>query len=54
MDIDYNASLDDILEQVMDAIGQSKKFMMMGAHHWSKLETGKAQSPDKAQQTASS
>ena len=39
MDIDYDASLDEILEQVMDAIGQSKKFMMMGAHHWGKMDT---------------
>lgn len=52
MAIDYDASLDEILEQVMDAIGQSKKFMMMGAHHWGKLETdkrtgaGKKQNPD--------
>ncbi|HTI92915.1 MAG TPA: lysophospholipid acyltransferase family protein [Puia sp.] len=52
MNIDYEASLDEILEQVMDEIGQSKKFMMMGAHHWGKLETdkgpgaGKEQKPD--------
>jgi 1-acyl-sn-glycerol-3-phosphate acyltransferase len=60
--IDYDASLDEILDQVMDAIGQSKKFMMLGAHHWGKLDAGKgqtsasgaAQSPDKAQQAATS
>jgi len=32
--IDYNASSDLILGQVMDAIEQSKKYMMMGKHHW--------------------
>ena len=31
--IDYDAPAEKILEQVMDAIEQSKKFMMMGAHH---------------------
>lgn len=34
--IDYEAPADDILAQIMDAIGQSKKYMMMGAHHWEK------------------
>lgn len=34
--IDYEASSEAILEQIMDAIGQSKKFMMMGAHNRSK------------------
>lgn len=32
--IDYEAPAEEILSQIMDAIGQSKKFMMMGAHHW--------------------
>jgi 1-acyl-sn-glycerol-3-phosphate acyltransferase len=32
--IDYEAPAEQILEQVMDAIEQSKKFMMLGAHHW--------------------
>lgn len=32
--IDYEAPAEEILAQIMDAIGQSKKFMMMGAHHW--------------------
>ncbi len=32
--IDYEAAPEKILEQVMDSIEQSKKFMMMGAHHW--------------------
>lgn len=34
LDINYEASTDEILQQVMDAIEQSKKHMMMGAHHW--------------------
>lgn len=37
--IDYEASSEAILEQVMDAIGQSKKFMMQGAHHWREADT---------------
>lgn len=32
--IDYDAPSEKILEQVMDAIEQSKKYMMMGKHHW--------------------
>lgn len=32
--IDYNDSAEEILDQVMDAIEQSKKYMMMGPHHW--------------------
>src|ERR1700722_3590117 len=32
--IDYDAPAEVILEQVMDAIEQSKQFMMQGAHHW--------------------
>ncbi|MES2646316.1 MAG: lysophospholipid acyltransferase family protein [Bacteroidota bacterium] len=31
--IDYDASPETILDQVMDAIEQSKKFMMKGRHH---------------------
>jgi 1-acyl-sn-glycerol-3-phosphate acyltransferase len=38
LDIDFEASSEAILAQVMDAIGQSKKFMMMGAHHWDRTE----------------
>lgn len=34
MDIDYDAPPEKILEQVMDAIEQSKKYMMQGPHHW--------------------
>ncbi|TAF55521.1 MAG: 1-acyl-sn-glycerol-3-phosphate acyltransferase [Sphingobacteriia bacterium] len=33
MVIDYTKSVDEILEQVMDAIEQSKKFMLHGKHH---------------------
>jgi 1-acyl-sn-glycerol-3-phosphate acyltransferase len=33
MVIDYNDSTEQILEQVMDAIEQSKKFMLKGKHH---------------------
>jgi 1-acyl-sn-glycerol-3-phosphate acyltransferase len=33
MVIDYNDSTEQILEQIMDAIEQSKKFMMKGKHH---------------------
>jgi hypothetical protein len=36
LQIDYEASPEEILAQVMDAIEQSKPFMMKGAHHWSK------------------
>ena len=36
LDIDYDAPEEVILEQVMDAIEQSKRYMMMGAHHWIK------------------
>ena len=34
LQIDYDAPADEILAQVMDAIEQSKKHMMQGAHHW--------------------
>jgi len=34
MVIDYSAGIDEILEQVMDAIEQSKKYMLKGKHHW--------------------
>jgi hypothetical protein len=34
--IDYDAPAETILAEIMDAIGQSKKFMMEGAHHWKK------------------
>jgi len=38
LDVDYEAPAEEILAQVMDAIGQSKKYMMQGAHHWTKVE----------------
>lgn len=34
LNINYDDPAELILEQVMDAIQQSKKFMMQGAHHW--------------------
>jgi 1-acyl-sn-glycerol-3-phosphate acyltransferase len=34
MQIDYEAPAEQILSQVMDAIEQSKRFMLMGPHHW--------------------
>lgn len=34
LEIDYGASTETILAQLMDAIEQSKKYMMMGKHHW--------------------
>jgi len=34
LNIDYDAPAEEILTQVMDAIEQSKKYMMMGPHHW--------------------
>jgi hypothetical protein len=33
MVIDYTKTTEEILEQVMDAIEQSKKFMLKGKHH---------------------
>ena len=36
LQIDYEASPEEILAQVMDAIEQSKPFMLKGAHHWAK------------------
>jgi 1-acyl-sn-glycerol-3-phosphate acyltransferase len=37
--IDYDASTEKILEQIMDAIEQSKSFMMKGPQHWKKATT---------------
>lgn len=34
LQIDYDAPAEEILTQLMDAIEQSKKYMMMGPHHW--------------------
>lgn len=36
--IDYDAPSEVILEQIMDAIEQSKKYMMKGKHHWKTTE----------------
>jgi 1-acyl-sn-glycerol-3-phosphate acyltransferase len=36
--IDYELSSEAILAQVMDAIEQSKRYMMMGKHHWATIE----------------
>lgn len=36
--IDYEAPAEIILAQIMDAIEQSKEFMMKGAHHWENAE----------------
>jgi 1-acyl-sn-glycerol-3-phosphate acyltransferase len=33
MVIDYSAGIDEILEQIMDSIEQSKKYMLKGKHH---------------------
>jgi 1-acyl-sn-glycerol-3-phosphate acyltransferase len=38
MQINYEAPAEEILAQVMDAIEQSKNFMMQGAHHWKTQE----------------
>lgn len=38
MQIDYEARAEDILAQVMDAIEQSKEYMLKGAHHWKTVE----------------
>ena len=37
LEIDYNAPVEEILDQVMDAIEQSKKHMMKGRHHLMQL-----------------
>ena len=34
LSIDYEATPDIIMGQIMDAIEQSKRFMLMGKHHW--------------------
>jgi 1-acyl-sn-glycerol-3-phosphate acyltransferase len=38
LQINYDAPADEILSQVMDAIEQSKGYMMKGAHHWKTVE----------------
>jgi 1-acyl-sn-glycerol-3-phosphate acyltransferase len=34
LEIDYDAPPDTIMAHIMDSIEQSKKYMMMGKHHW--------------------
>jgi len=34
LDINYDAPVEEVLASVMDAIEQSKEFMLKGAHHW--------------------
>lgn len=38
LEIDYDAPAETIMNNIMDAIEQSKKFMMMGPHHWLKTD----------------
>jgi 1-acyl-sn-glycerol-3-phosphate acyltransferase len=38
LDLDYEAPVEQILAQVMNAIEQSKEFMMMGKHHWETID----------------
>jgi hypothetical protein len=44
LDIDYNAPVDVILSQVMDAIEQSREYMMKGPHHWKTEVAGRQES----------
>jgi len=36
LQIDYDAPAEEIMKKIMDAIEQSKEYMMKGAHHWTK------------------
>ena len=38
LQIDYEAPAEEILKQIMNAIEQSKEFMMKGPHHWKTKE----------------
>jgi 1-acyl-sn-glycerol-3-phosphate acyltransferase len=38
LSIDYEAPAEEILAQVMNAIEQSKEYMLKGAHHWKTVE----------------
>jgi 1-acyl-sn-glycerol-3-phosphate acyltransferase len=38
MEINFEASTEEILAQIMDAIEQSKKFMQQGKHRWETVE----------------
>ena len=37
LQLDYDAPAEDIMKIIMNAIEQSKEYMMKGAHHWSKI-----------------
>jgi 1-acyl-sn-glycerol-3-phosphate acyltransferase len=36
--INHDLPSELVMEQIMDAIGQSKKYMMMGKHHWESID----------------
>jgi 1-acyl-sn-glycerol-3-phosphate acyltransferase len=38
LDIDYDAPAETIMEKIMNAIEQSKDFMMKGPHHWQPID----------------
>ena len=38
LDIDYDAPTEKIMDKVMDAIEQSKEYMLKGPHHWLKID----------------
>ncbi|HEY6503184.1 MAG TPA: lysophospholipid acyltransferase family protein [Chitinophagaceae bacterium] len=38
LEIDYDLPAETIMLQVMDAIEQSKKYMLMGKHHWEAID----------------
>ena len=38
LNIDYDASTESILDTVMNAIEQSKDYMLKGPHHWLKID----------------
>lgn len=42
LNINYDAPPEEILAQIMDAIEQSKKYMLKGAHHWKTAEEAAA------------
>jgi hypothetical protein len=42
LDIDYDAPAEQILEQIMDAIEQSKEWMLKGAHNRAKAHAAKS------------
>lgn len=55
MNIDYEQSVEEILDQVMHAIEQSKEFMLKGRHHLNKIkdrEAAAAQQKEEAEATA--